>query len=147
MSACSSTVPHVLASLTLALACSGVACARLHHYQVTDIDTSRGELEPFEFRVDETGFNLEEAAAVASLTAAKANREHVGDAQAILALFQFGAKTGDPTFSEDWSDGLSKMVLEKCPSGQITGLTIMRESADYPVASGELITVRGYCIR
>lgn len=139
--------PRILLCVGLGLALSGSACARLHHYQLTDIDSSRGTLEPFELRVDETGFNLQEAAAVAKLTASRENRKRIGDAEAIIALFQFGAKTGDPTFSEDWADGLSEMVLAKCPSGQITGLSVLRESADYPVASGEVITVRGYCIR
>jgi hypothetical protein len=122
-------------------------CASLHHYQLGDIDASRGKLTPFEIQVDETGIDTQEALEVGKLAAgSKANRERVSDAQAIVALFQVGYKTGDPTFSDDWADGMLAKVRDRCPSGRITGLTVVRESMNYPVVSGEIVTLKGYCM-
>ncbi len=121
-------------------------CASLHHYQLGDIDASRGELKPFEIQVDETGLDTQEAFEVGKLAAgSETGRKRMGDAQAIVALFQFGYATGDPTFNDDWADGLLAKVLDRCPSGRVTGLSVVRESMDYPVVSGEIVTLKGYC--
>jgi hypothetical protein len=124
------------------------ACAHMHHYQLGDIDSTRGRLTPFEIQVDETGVNVHEGAAV--VKAAVQSREaarHVGNIEAIIALTQVGPKTGNPTFSDYWADGMLAKVLERCPSGQVTGLVAVRETMKYPVVSGEIVTVKGYCIQ
>jgi|RhiMethySRZTD1v2_1073278.scaffolds.fasta_scaffold22738_2 hypothetical protein len=135
----------ILEGLCAALLLAG--CASLHHYQLGDIDASRGELKPFEIQVDETGLDTQEAMEVGkAFVASDSGKQRMGDAQAIIALFQFGYVTGDPTFDDDWADGLLAKVLDRCPSGRITGLSVVRESMDYPVVSGEIVTLKGYCI-
>ena len=56
-----------------------------------------------------------------------------------------GPKTGNPVFDDTYSDALAEMLL-KCPSGQISGLVSVRESAHYPIVSGEVIKLVGYCL-
>lgn len=123
-------------------------CAHMHHYEMGEIDDSKGSLRPIEVRVDETGFDAQEAAEIAKLASnSQQARQRVGTAQTAIALAQTGYKTGGVTMSDDWADGLLEAVLKRCPSGQLTGMTIARESADYPVVSGEIVTVKGYCIQ
>jgi hypothetical protein len=132
----------------LPLALFAAGCAHMHHYQLGDIDASEGRLEPFTVRVDETGFDAQEALEIAKSTSATdTGRERMGDAQAVLALFQVGHETGDATFSDDWADGVLAKLLARCPTGRMTGVSVVRESADYPALSGEIVTVKGYCIR
>ena len=103
---------------------------------------------PFKVQVDETGFNTREAFSLAKeLSPSSKQREHMSDMEALIALFQVGPKTGDTTFSDDWADGLLGQVMARCPSGRMTGLSVVRESMDYPVVSGEIVTLRGYCIQ
>ncbi|HEY6562013.1 MAG TPA: hypothetical protein VI072_32320 [Polyangiaceae bacterium] len=132
----------------LSIALLGTACAHMHHYQLGDIDSFEGRLEPFTVRVDETGFDAQEALDIARHTSAThADRQRVSDAQDILALFQVGYSTGDATFNDDWADGVLAKVLTRCPTGRLTGISVVRESADYPVVSGEIVTIKGYCVR
>ena len=79
-------------------------------------------------------------------TGRRERAQHVDTAEAIIALTQMGPKTGDPTFSDDWADDAAQKVLLRCPTGRITGLTALRETMDYPVISGEIVTIKGYCI-
>ena len=123
-----------------------VGCASLHHYELADIDNSK-KLRPFEVQVDETGLDAKEAIEVAKIAAqSKQTRERLNTAQDVIALFQVGYKTGNATFSDDWADGLLARILERCPSGQITGLNVERETMKYPVVSGEIVTVKGFCV-
>jgi hypothetical protein len=123
-------------------------CARMHHYEMGEIDASEGRLTEISVQVDETGLDSDEAVEAAKLLAQdKQTRERLNTLKTILALSQFGPKTGDPTTSDDWADGLLLAVLERCPSGHVTGLTVIRESMDYPIVSGEIVTVKGFCVR
>ena len=38
------------------------------------------------------------------------------------------------------------MLKAECPSGKLTGLMSVRESRKYPVISGEIVKVTGYCV-
>jgi hypothetical protein len=132
----------------LAVGCAGSwGCATAHQVQISDIDSSRGTLQPFQVQVNATGFSASDAAAVAKSFSHDARTQRdLDNAESIIALTQMGPKTGDPTFSDDWADAAALKVLERCPSGRITGLTARRETMDYPVISGEIVTIRGYCI-
>jgi len=124
-----------------------VGCASMHNQQIADIDSTRGALSPFQIQVNATGVSVHDGAAVArTLAPNEASRKQVSWIETILALTQMGPQTGEPTFSDDWADGLVTRILKRCPSGQITGLTTRREAMKYPVISGELVTVKGYCI-
>lgn len=128
-----------------ALAAAG--CASMHNQQITDIDSTRGTLSPFEIQASATGVSVQDGAAVArALAPDRQSRKQVSWVESIIALTQMGPKTGEPTFSDDWADGLVSQILKRCPSGQITGLTTRREAMKYPIISGELVTIKGYCI-
>ena len=124
-------------------------CAIMFKYQLGDIDSSGSELAPFEVIVSERGFNLEEAGAVSrSMMQASNNPEAAKQLkmiQDIISLFQFGPRTGNPVFNDDYADMIYQEIDYKCPSGQVTGLAIVRESNKYPIVSGEIVKVTGYC--
>jgi len=120
-----------------------LGCATLHHAQVDEIDASHGHLTPFTLTADEIGINTENTGRAAS---AVSRSEKPSQVAAIVALFQFGPKTGNPVLNDDFADGLAEEILSRCPSGRVTGLVSTRETRDYNVASQERVTIRGYCI-
>lgn len=125
------------------------SCAYLHHTQIGDVVSSPGFVQvPFEILISETGFNLQEAGQIgrAVITDRKAG-ENIQGVTAIIGLFQMGPRTGAPVYSGDtYGDKVYAALYEKCPSGQITGLQSIRESNKYPVVSGEIVKVRGFCL-
>ncbi|HVY25885.1 MAG TPA: hypothetical protein VHB79_05010 [Polyangiaceae bacterium] len=126
----------------------GNGCAHLHQLQIADIDSTGGTLEPFEVQVNATGLSVHDSAEVAKLFAtSEHSKKNLDNAEQIIAMTQMGPKTGDPTFSDDWADGAAAQVLERCPTGHVTGLSARRETMDYPVISGEIVTIKGYCIQ
>ena len=59
-----------------------------------------------------------------------------------------GPRTGEPVWSSDtYADKVYLGLYEKCPSGQITGLTSIREINKYPVVSGEIVKITGFCLK
>ena len=123
----------------------GPGCAILHHVQVGEVDGREGSMVPFEVMVSETGVDIGEAGRIAKSTNTKAGNDANNIAE-IIALFQMGPRTGHPIYNERYAEKLVYLIHEKCPSGQITGLTSIREMRKYPVISGEIVKVTGYCI-
>ena len=122
-------------------------CAIMHHTQIGEVD-SRIVLEGrrFEIKVSEIGFNVKEAGNVAkAMTRHKGTQKHIGQVQAIIQLFQMGPKTGNPVFSDEYSDRVFSLIRKECPKGRVSGLTSIRETAKYPVISGEIVKVVGFC--
>jgi hypothetical protein len=134
-------------ALTLLAIPFGTACASLHHYEVSDIDSTEGKLTPFELQVDETGINVHEAIGIAKTVAGDQGKKRLGTLDSAIALFQVGPSTGNPTFNETWADGVIPALRERCPTGHITGVSTVRETNRYPVVSGEIVTIKGYCIQ
>lgn len=134
-----------LPSLLAIMLASG--CASLHSYQVDDIDSSEGTLSPFEVKVDDTGINLHQAFEVGEALTDKKSAKRLDTADDIIALFQVGPSTGNPTLNDTWADGLVAAIRDRCASGRVTGVTTVRETNHYPVVSGEIVAIRGYCIR
>ncbi len=126
------------------------SCAYVYHTQVSDIDNSKDTVRiPFEVMVSEVGFDLQQAGSIAKgvLRDKKAGKE-IKQVTDIIGLFQMGPRTGKPVWSGDtYADGILYQIYEKCPSGKITGLTSIRETNSYPVVSGEIVKVRGYCLK
>lgn len=122
-------------------------CARLHSYQLGDIDARRGELIPIEIKVSEVGINTREGADIAKIFANQEAKKTLDQAEAIIALFQYGPKTGNPVFSAEYSAPLFDELKRQCPTLQFTGLASIRESRKYPVISGEIVRITGYCIQ
>lgn len=131
--------------MALAL-CSG--CAVMHATQLGDIDADAVlSSEPFEIKLSTVGFDAQEAAETAAIIAEVSGKsgDKLSTAGDIIALFQMGPKTGKPVFTEKYSDSLIHELRTRCPSGRITGLSMIRETAEYPAVSGEIVKVTGYC--
>lgn len=126
------------------------SCAYVHHTQVGEIK-SHPDFEPipFEVLVSETGFNLQEAGKLgAAVLSDKKAGDNLKALTAIIGLFQMGPRTGEPVWSSDtYADKVYVGLYEKCPSGQITGLTSIREMNKYPVVSGEIVKITGFCLK
>ncbi|MGE0763601.1 MAG: hypothetical protein AB7N80_10020 [Bdellovibrionales bacterium] len=127
------------------LALSG--CAFLHHQQLGDVDSDvvrKGR--KFVILLSETGVNVAEAGSILKATTRhQKTQQDVGRATAIIEMFQMGPRTGNPVFTEKFADNLVDQILERCPKGRISGLASTRESAKYPVVSGEIVKITGYC--
>ena len=126
-----------------------VSCAYVHHVQVGEIESRKGAvLIPFDIKISETGINLQEAASIAnSMTNDQKTSSQLQTLKDMIALFQMGPKTGNPVYNDTYTDRLAYLIYEKCPSGEITGLINIRETAKYPVISGEIVRLQGYCIQ
>ena len=129
----------LLAPLAIPLA----GCATLHHVQLDEIDASRGRLEPFEIHVSELGIDVRQAGHVASAVSGSKAPNKVA---ALVSLFQFGPKTGEPGLDDRYADVVAQAILERCPGGRVTGLVSVRESTKYYAVSAEYVSVRGFCI-
>lgn len=135
-----------LAALSLALL-SGPGCAILYHVQVGEVDGRESMAAiPFEVMVSEVGVNLEEAGKIARASRS-VDGDAAGNAAAIIGLFQMGPRTGNPIYSPKYAEKVIYMIHEKCPNGRVTGLTSIREMRKYPVISGEIVKITGYCLK
>jgi hypothetical protein len=139
----------LISVLTAALSSVAIlsSCAVLHHVQVGQIDNRSGQVAvPFEILMSESGVNVHEIGALA-----RAARSNAGDAAAgaaaIVSLFQFGPRTGNPVYNSHYAERLVYVIHEKCPSGRVTGLMSIREMRKYPVVSGEIVKLTGYCLK
>lgn len=122
-------------------------CAVLYHAQVGMVDNRNGaSAVPFEVMISETGVSLEQAGKIAKATNTEAgkNAKAVTD---IIGLFQIGPRTGNPVYNEHYAEKLIYEIHQKCPSGKVTGLMSIREMREYPVISGEIVKVTGYCLK
>jgi hypothetical protein len=118
-------------------------CATLHRAQLDEIDAQHGRLVPFEIHVSETGVSTKAIGTIASVAVRSSKPSQVAN---IIALFQFGPKTGEVVYDDKFADAVAGEILAKCPSARVTGLMSMRESTNYYAVSGEYVTVRGYCV-
>jgi hypothetical protein len=124
------------------------SCAQLHHVQLGEIiDRPDFVQKPFDIKVSETGVNIQEAKGIAKALLNNAKDRGAADQIAgVLGLFQMGPRTGNPVFVKDYAANVAQLIYEKCPSGQVTGLMSVRESRKYPVISGEIVKITGYCL-
>ena len=129
----------------LGLVTSG--CAQLHQVQIGEIHGDEGDLAPFEFKVSEMGLDIHGASAVTRSVMPRGDASKaVSSIENIIAMIQFGPKTGNAVYSDTYADTLALQLRTKCPSGKMTGLVSIRESRKYPVISGEIVKIKGYCI-
>lgn len=124
-----------------------LGCAQLHHVQVGDIDNSPGYTrKPIDIKMSETGINIQEVGQAARLLLDKRGGKEVGQAAAIVGLFQMGPHTGNAVYTQDYAKGLVEAIYKECPSGRVTGLTSIRETRKYPIVSGEIVKITGTCL-
>ena len=129
--------------LLLALLPASAGCVSLPHAQRDENDAQQGRHQPIDIHVSVTGVNTKAVGAVASVALHSSKPSQIAS---LVALFQFGPKTGDVVFDDRFADGVALAILDRCPSARVTGLVSMRESTKYYAISGEYVTVRGFCI-
>ncbi len=125
-----------------------VGCARLDHVQIGDIDnTLEGKKHHFSIKVSETGIDVKSATRLAQILAKDSQiKEDLGNIGEIISLFQMGPRTGNPVYNDTYAEDLIHLIYDECPSGKITGITAVREARAYPVISGEIVNISGYCL-
>lgn len=123
------------------------SCAMLHHVQLGEVvGSSSYNAVPFDIKISETGINIGELKEVSKVFLNKHGDKTADDAAAIIGLFQMGPRTGNTVYSKDYARNLIQLIYEKCPSGNVSGLMSIRETRKYPVISGEIVKVTGYCL-
>jgi len=123
-----------------------VCCTRLHSVQFGDNYYQGAKRVPFEVIVSEVGVSTDDAAEIAKLVAQdQKTKDTIESIRVLLAMSQFGPKTGNPVLNDAFADKAAGMILEKCPSGRVTGLVSIRETNKPPVISGEIVRIKGYC--
>lgn len=134
--------------LSIAICSLASSCAALHHVQVGELNNDpKYALRPFELKVSETGVDFEEAGKVAkALNGSKTGRSDIDKVNGYIQMFQQGPRTGNPVFSDSYAKNIVNDLYKECPSGKITGVTSIRETRKYPVISGEIVKVKGYCM-
>jgi hypothetical protein len=122
-------------------------CAALHHVQLGEVVSHPDyNAQPFDIKISETGVDINEAKNIAKLFMSKESQKQADDIAGIVGLFQMGPRTGNTVYTKGYAKNLIRAIYEKCPSGRVTGLMSIRESRKYPVISGEIAKVTGYCL-
>ena len=119
-------------------------CTVLYSVQLGEVKGQAGA-EHFKILVSEIGVNLDEAANAAKMFASAAAAKEVDESKNIMGMFQMGPRTGDPVYNEEYADSLFELLKARCPSGKIFNLVSIRETAKYPVVSGEIVKITGDC--
>jgi hypothetical protein len=124
------------------------SCAFVHRHYVGDIN-SHAVLNGtrFELLFSKNGIDASEGARYVSVFSTNNKTSASADQWAdIIALFQMGPRTGNPMFGSRMTRTIHKKLSTVCNNQPISGLTILRETNKYPVVSGEIIKVSGYCV-
>ena len=139
---CTTSWMHIT---TIFLALLG--CMRIHSIQVGEVNSPTvQDGERFEIKLSALGFSTKEIGEIAKMAAStKQSQDTVDDISAIVGLFQMGPRTGQAVVDPRFSDRLITEVQKRCPAGAISGLMTIRETADYPGITGEIVKLVGYC--
>jgi hypothetical protein len=122
------------------------ACASLHNIQISEIDLTQGEGKRFEVKKNAMGLNVSEAAGIAgAVSGTKAGRSAAKTVSDVWKAITYGPKTGEVTFTDKYADDVPELVASSCSPNKMTGFVTARETNKYPVISGEIIRVIGYC--
>ncbi len=122
------------------------SCAYLHHVQYGEFESNKDLIyKPFDIKVNELGIDLQGAAATANYLS-RSGKSGLGNALAILSLFQMGPRTGNPVYDKNYANNLIEVLYEKCPTGKVVNLISVRERRVYPYISGEIVKIVGDCV-
>lgn len=126
----------------------GLGCSTLHSVQVGEIHSDPNLVSvPFEIKVSEIGIDLGEAKSASAILMNERDSKRTNEALQFIQYFQMGPHTGAGVYSIKYVDHLENKIRQKCPSGFITGLMSIRETAEYPIVKGEIIKIKGYCLK
>lgn len=122
-------------------------CASLYQVEIGNIDNTHGPMNRVEVKSSETGVDVSQASSMANtISRSRTVHEVSNTVSSVWQLISYGPRTGNVTFSDSYADGLETKLLSSCPSHRLTGVTSIRESNHYPVISGEMVRLIGYCI-
>jgi len=99
----------------------------------------------FDIKVSELGVSTKEATEAAKAIAGR-HKEEVETVGEIVSFFQYGPVTGKPVYNEHYARNIGALIYDECPSGRVTGLAAIREARNYPIISGEIVKITGYCL-
>lgn len=122
-------------------------CVAMHSVQIGEVDGSIvHDGQRFEIKLSAIGFSPKEMGDIAKIGAnTKEGEETIDTIAGLVELFQMGPRTGERVADPRFADRLQEEVFRRCPSGQISGLMTVRETADYPGLTGEIVKLVGYC--
>ena len=125
-------------------------CAALYRVQLGDVD-GRRRGEPISIKVDDTTIDFREAGKILKAVG-RANHARgvsgLGNSMsAYTTFFQFGPRTGTPTFSDTYARNVAESLQAACKGGYVTDVISVREARDYPVVKGEIVRVDARCVR
>jgi hypothetical protein len=125
-----------------------LGCAHLYHYQLSEIDNDPQFIAiPIEVKVSEMGVDIHEAGRIAGALSNGQGRQNARSAENLIGMFQMGPRTGAPVYDPHYAEKIIYQLHQQCPQGRLTGLVSIREQRKYPVISGEIVKVTGYCLR
>lgn len=130
-----------------------IQCAFPHNYRLGDIDNTSSSRKHFKIMVSERGYDFGEGISIAQgglyLANKTENMESIRDLEyvkLVLDLMTMGPVTGRKVFNSKYADNLTEIIFQHCKSGKFVNLKQIRESAIYPVVSGEIIRIEGDCL-
>jgi hypothetical protein len=130
----------------------GSGCAVMHRSAIGEVLPEKGGAsDRIELGVSDIGVDRENLSKdVASIAKNSGNSSLQGFGQ--MVEFVTWATTqspriGNPTTTDTWADDLVMELKRHCPNGRISGIQTLRESAEYPYVSGEIVRVRATCYR
>ncbi|MCS6839086.1 MAG: hypothetical protein NZ480_09645 [Bdellovibrionaceae bacterium] len=119
-------------------------CAVLHRVQYGEFDQPNNYVtKPFEIRLNQFGFD---AARTKQTLDTFREKDEASGLLGLIALFQVGPRTGNPIYEEKWGHNILEVLHEKCPSGRFSGLMAARENREFQGVSGEMLTIKGFCL-
>jgi hypothetical protein len=134
-----------LAAAMAVLGAMVTGCASLHHVEVGEMTPAQAD-KRIEFKLSHTGWDVQQAAALVRFMSPDSRvRSGAKTVSTVWQLLTFGPRTGEVTFNDTYADETFKLLAAACAPGRLVGFVTMRETAKYPVVSGEIVRVVGYC--
>lgn len=138
-------------SFLLVLA-GGSGCAVMHRSAIGEVLPGEGAQESrVELGVSELGVDRESLSKDVAAIAKNGGSGSLETAGNVIEFFTWATtqspRTGNPTRTDTWADNLVMELKRHCPNGQVSGIQTLRESAEYPYVSGEIVRVRATCYR
>lgn len=121
------------------------SCSSLYVFHQDEIDQSSGSLFPFNIKVSQLGLNPKDMSSANVLFSSDEVASRFKALALLLSLSNMGPKTGLPVFSFVDANQLLDYLMLECPTGEITGLSSIRESISYIFFSKEIIAIKGFC--
>jgi hypothetical protein len=134
-------------SLGLATGLLLTNCAQLHSAKIGERRLPPENATPFDSKVNEIGFNMQEATEVVKMIGQGNTKVNEGadTLQTLWDLISFGPKTGNTVFDDKYADESGKVSRLKCSPEKTVGVVSYRETRKYPVLSGEIVKIEGLC--